>query len=210
MTKDKNRQANQVLADMEFFDYLKEKVGDRKTKTGAYHDLLEKCAAGFVAPFLKNHEYVLQADQCHVTITDLAVEWHWHRATVRTFLDRLEDMGHIHRTRFAKSVVITMMFNKSDIGNTTAPYNGQVKANLSDEMDVALSKWMTGNLSDSQMDDICEQYYGVQLKQVADDFNAVGYDNKIFPEDKSTDGLTQELVERIAVAALKRTIRNSR
>ena len=86
MTKDKNRQANQVLADMEFFDYLKEKVGDRKTKTGAYHDLLEKCAAGFVAPFLKNHEYVLQADQCHVTITDLAVEWHWHRATVRTFL----------------------------------------------------------------------------------------------------------------------------
>ena len=69
--KDKNRQANQVLADMEFFDYLKEKVGDRKTKTGAYHDLLEKCAAGFVAPFLKNHEYVLQADQCHVTITDL-------------------------------------------------------------------------------------------------------------------------------------------
>ena len=44
--KDKNRQANQVLADMEFFDYLKEKVGDRKTKTGAYHDLLEKCAAG--------------------------------------------------------------------------------------------------------------------------------------------------------------------
>ena len=39
--KDKNRQANQVLADMEFFDYLKEKVGDRKTKTGAYHDLLK-------------------------------------------------------------------------------------------------------------------------------------------------------------------------
>lgn len=25
-----------------FFDYLKEKVGERKTKTGAYCDLLEK------------------------------------------------------------------------------------------------------------------------------------------------------------------------
>ena len=71
MTKDKNRQANQVLADMEFFDYLKEKVGDRKTKTGAYHDLLEKCATGFVAPFLKNHEYVLHADQCHVLTSSL-------------------------------------------------------------------------------------------------------------------------------------------
>ena len=32
--KDKNRAANQVLADMMFFDYLKEKVGERKTKTG--------------------------------------------------------------------------------------------------------------------------------------------------------------------------------
>lgn len=209
MTKDKNRQANQVLADMEFFDYLKEKVGDRKTKTGAYHDLLEKCATGFVAPFLKNHEYVLHADQCHVTITDLAVEWHWHRATVRTFLDKLEDMGHIHRTRFAKSVVITMVFNKSDIGNTTAPYNGQARTRPSDEMDVALSKWITGNLSDSQMGDICEQYHGVQLKQAADGSRADGFGNETSPADKSTDGLTQELVERIAVAALKRAIRNS-
>ena len=60
MTKDKNRCANQILADMELFDFLKEKVGERKTKTGAYHDLLEKCVAGFVVPFLKNHEYVLQ------------------------------------------------------------------------------------------------------------------------------------------------------
>ena len=54
--KDKNRAANQVLADMMFFDYLKEKVGERKTKTGAYYDLLEKATAGFIAPFLKNHE----------------------------------------------------------------------------------------------------------------------------------------------------------
>ena len=98
--KDKNRAANQVLADMMFFDYLKEKVGERKTKTGAYYDLLEKATAGFIAPFLKNHEYVLQADQCHVTISDLAVEWHWHRATVRAFLDKLEEMGYVRRTRF--------------------------------------------------------------------------------------------------------------
>jgi hypothetical protein len=51
MMKDKNRAANQVLADMMFFDYLKEKVGERKTKTGAYYDLLEKATAGFIAPF---------------------------------------------------------------------------------------------------------------------------------------------------------------
>lgn len=49
--KDKNRTANHVLADMVLFDYLKEKVGERKTKTGAYYDLLEKSTEGFVAPF---------------------------------------------------------------------------------------------------------------------------------------------------------------
>ena len=94
MMKDKNRAANQVLADMMFFDYLKEKVGERKTRTEAYSDLLDKSLAGFISPFLRKQDYDLQPCQCHVTISDLAVEWHWHRATVRAFLDKLEEMGY--------------------------------------------------------------------------------------------------------------------
>lgn len=46
--KDKNRVANQVLADMMFLDYLKENVGEQKTKTGAYYYLLEKATADFI------------------------------------------------------------------------------------------------------------------------------------------------------------------
>ena len=210
MTKDKNRCANQILADMELFDYLKEKVGERKTKTGAYYDLLEKCATGFVVPFLKNHEYVLQADQCHVTISDLASEWHWHRASVRTFLDKLEDMGHIYRTRFARSVVITMVFNKIGIENTTASYNGQAEARPADEFDVALSKWITGNLTDSQMGDVCEQYYEKRIEPEADPSDIASLINQATVCLTACDELTQELAERIAVAALKHTIRNSR
>lgn len=210
MTKDKNKVTNRVLADMVFFDYLKEKVGERKTKTGAYYDLLEKATAGFVAPFLKKHEYELQADQCHVTISDLAAEWHWHRATVRTFLDKLEDMGHIHRTRFAKSVVITMVFSKTGTENTTVSYNDQAEARPADEFDAALSKWITGKLTDSQMGDICEQYHASRLKEIADN-SIVGSPGSPAPsKDKSTDELTLALVQRIAVSGLKRAIRNSR
>lgn len=33
------------------FDFLKEKVGERKTRTEAYCDLLDKSLAGFVSPF---------------------------------------------------------------------------------------------------------------------------------------------------------------
>lgn len=210
MTKDKNRCANQILADMELFDYLKEKVGERKTKTGAYYDLLEKCVAGFIVPFLKNHEYVLQADQCHVTISDLASEWHWHRATVRTFLDKLEEMGHIHRTRFAKSVVITMVFNKNDIGNITTSFNGQSGTQPANEFEVALSKWIIGNLTDSQMGDICEQYHAIRLKEIADN-SIVGSSGSPAPsKDKSAEELTWTLVQYIAVAGLKKAVRNSR
>ena len=167
--KDKNRAANQVLADMMFFDYLKEKVGERKTKTGAYYDLLEKATAGFIAPFLKNHEYVLQADQCHVTISDLAVEWHWHRATVRAFLDKLEEMGYVRRTRFAKSVVITVTFAPFSSGETPTSYTGHTGAGLADDLDKALSEWINGNLSDEDMGEICGQYHEAGRKRLADE-----------------------------------------
>lgn len=91
--KTKQKIAVPILADREVFDYLKEKVGERKTKTEAFCDLLDKSLAGFVSPFLRNKGYELQPNQCHVTVSDLSSEWHWHRATVRSFLDVMEEFG---------------------------------------------------------------------------------------------------------------------
>ena len=79
--KNRNEMSATILANVEVFDYLKEKVGERKTRTEAYCDLLDKALAGFVSPFLRKQDYELQSCQCHVTISDLAAEWHWHRAT---------------------------------------------------------------------------------------------------------------------------------
>jgi len=55
--KTKQKIAVPILADREVFDYLKEKVGERKTKTEAFCDLLDKSLAGFVSPFLRNKGY---------------------------------------------------------------------------------------------------------------------------------------------------------
>ena len=106
----KNSQENTtfILADVKVFDFLKEKAGDRKTKTEAYWDLLDRSMAGFVSPFVRKVERKLLSNQCHVTISDLAESWHWHRATVRTFLDALESFGLLERTKLKKSVIITM------------------------------------------------------------------------------------------------------
>ena len=94
--KTKQKIAVPILADREVFDYLKEKVGERKTKTEAFCDLLDKSLAGFVSPFLRNKGYELQPNQCHVTVSDLSSEWHWHRATVRSFLDVMEEFGLLY------------------------------------------------------------------------------------------------------------------
>ena len=42
-----------ILADREVFEYLKEKGDERKTRTEAYCDLLDKSLVGFVSPVFK-------------------------------------------------------------------------------------------------------------------------------------------------------------
>ena len=57
--ENKKRMPATVLAQMEVFDYLKEKVGERKTRTEAYCDLLDKAMAGFVSSYLRRQDYEL-------------------------------------------------------------------------------------------------------------------------------------------------------
>lgn len=84
-----------VSVDIGLFIYLQEKVCERKTKTEAYCNLLKKASENFVSPILKNRNQELNINQCHVTITDLSVEWHWHRSTVRSFLETLEVLPYL-------------------------------------------------------------------------------------------------------------------
>ena len=130
-----------VMADTPLFLYFKEKTGDRKTKVEAYCSLLDKASKGFVSKFLRHHEYQLQPNQCHVTITDLASEWQWHRATVRSFLDKIESFGLIIREVLPKSIVITI---PNEIGHidddaTVQSNESVVLAYLPD-----LSNWING------------------------------------------------------------------
>ena len=152
--KTKQKIAVPILADREVFDYLKEKVGERKTKTEAFCDLLDKSLAGFVSPFLRNKGYELQPNQCHVTVSDLSSEWHWHRATVRSFLDVMEEFGLLNRIRLSKSVIITMTVQTSQ---STESCNGQKKLNLAEQLREALSDWIIGKVSLDEIGIKCEQ-----------------------------------------------------
>ena len=142
--KNRNEMSATILANVEVFDYLKEKVGERKTRTEAYCDLLDKALAGFVSPFLRKQDYELQSCQCHVTISDLAAEWHWHRATVRSFLDTLESLGQLERIRLTKSVIITMSLQAA---HSSKDNDVQNQTDLAMQLREALSDWITGKAS---------------------------------------------------------------
>ena len=132
-----------VSASVTMFAYLQEKVGERKTKIEAYCDLWNKASAGFVSPFLKKNEQQLEACQCHVTITDLSESWHWHRATVRSFLEKLEEFGQLIMERLPKSYIITMPAS-ADEGSSLF---GSRESRFSRSANAVLSKWLVDEMS---------------------------------------------------------------
>ena len=209
--RNRNEAPAAILANVEVFDYLKEKVGERKTRTEAYCDLLDKSLAGFVSPFLRRQDYDLSPCQCHVTVSDLASEWHWHRATVRSFLDTLEALGQLERIRLAKSVVITMPLRT---GTPAMPDSGREEADFATRIQEALYDWIIGKATSFDVGKSCGQIMRQTLTEIA------GRDSRIYPDShsdtasaqtvRSEEQLCETVLECIAHAALWRVLRKSR
>lgn len=210
--KTKQKIAVPILADREVFDYLKEKVGERKTKTEAFCDLLDKSLAGFVSPFLRNKGYELQPNQCHVTVSDLSSEWHWHRATVRSFLDVMEEFGLLNRIRLSKSVIITMTVQTSQ---STESCNGQKKLNLAEQLREVLSDWIIGKVSLDEIGIKCEQLVRRAMDEagICDSCPSPDSIIRINPaadDDERAVKIRMVALECIAFAAIQRALRKSR
>lgn len=209
--KNNQEQPAIILANAEVFDYLKEKVGERKTRTEAYCDLLDKSLAGFVSPFLRKQDYELRPCQCHVTISDLAAEWHWHRATVRSFLETLEAFGQLKRIKLTKSIVITMPVQS---GESAEPRNVQEKSDFAMQLRVALSDWVIGKMTSAEVGTMCGQLVRQTMvgmtecgsRQCPDSrFDTASADTG----NKETD-IRETALECIARAAIQRVLRKSR
>ena len=200
-----------ILADREVFDYLKEKVGERKTRTEAYCDLLDKALSGFVSPFLRRQDYELQPNQCHVTVSDLATEWHWHRATVRSFLDAIEAFGLLRRIRLAKSVVITMTVQS---GQPAEPRNVQELPDFAGQLREVLSDWVIGKTATAEVGATCGQLAQQAIAETANRETGHCSDNHSATTTVHTGSQGTYILETalscIAHAALQKTLRKSR
>jgi len=200
-----------IVADREVFDYLKEKGDERKTRTEAYCDLLDKALAGFVSPFLRKQDYELQPNQCHLTVSDLASEWHWHRATVRSFLDALEAFGLLSRIRLPKSVVITMAVQS---GQAAQPCNVQEQPDFAGQLHEALSDWVIGKTTSAEVGAVCEQFVSLARIGTADCDAEHCSDTRFGTTTAHSGTLDAELRETalccIALAALQKILHKSR
>ena len=154
-----------LLADASIFLYFKEKTGERKTKVEAYCNLLDKASKGFVSKFLQHNDYQLKPNQCHVTITDLAAEWQWHRATVRSFMEKIESFGLIRKEVLPKSIVITIPdeIEQNPDTNIVQSENSTILSLLPD-----LSKWINGQRTLDDIGQDCFSEIESKLKDFAD------------------------------------------
>lgn len=144
---------SQVRACMKLFDFLQERHNDRYTKFEAYCYLLNKACEHYIPENLLKDDLPALADcQFITTKTELSEIWHWHRATVRTFLDKLSEYGQLEKYDMTKGTVYTMTCLK------TAVVQNQSPVQMFDAMaKYTLFSWASGQSSHKEAAIVCEQ-----------------------------------------------------
>lgn len=109
----KNEQLFELETDTRLLQFLRSKNSDRFTKLDAFCDLI-----GRMNEQSKNCSRVgicgcspLSYGEFTGSISELANDWHWHRATVRSFLDGLESMGLLKRKLDGRNYIFQLRRN---------------------------------------------------------------------------------------------------
>lgn len=102
-------ETTEVRSNMKLFDFLQERHNERYTRFEAYCYLLNKAYVQYVPENFPTDGFpALEKNQFITTKTELADVWHWHRATVRGFLDKLEECGQLIRKEYSKCILCQM------------------------------------------------------------------------------------------------------
>ena len=112
MSNVKNNQSadskNAQAIDRSLLEYLKPKPEDRYSKLEAYCDLLSRAATSAYTAKVGGQPVELLPGQFVATISELGRKWQWQRATVRQFLEGLEELGQISSEAVARNFVFSI------------------------------------------------------------------------------------------------------
>lgn len=186
-------------------DLLKEHSSERTSKLEAYLELVDLASVQYVPKDLRKEDYALQPNQFVTTITELADCWHWHRATVRTFIEQLEAAGQISVKRLTRSQIISVPICSGDCGVTT---NGGATSSFMQKIENVLSEWANGGMTAAHCGSLCEQLYADAVSESATkDF--VGSDGNISDVDKANVELCRAALKSICLATFKKILAGS-
>ena len=140
-----------IIADKELLEFLRSEEEDRFSKMDALCDLLDK-AAGENRESLTYFGTVvtLRKGQFVTTVSNLARQWKWHRATTRSFLDALEGFGMARIDAHKKFFLITM--------NYTLPETEGLQPRMMSPEEERINKWICGYLCLEEMAESAVQF----------------------------------------------------
>jgi predicted transcriptional regulator len=101
-----------------------------------------------------------ESDTFRATITELAQSWHWHRATVRTFLDGLEKLGYLTKELDGKEYI----FKIKMVSNVVIPISMQDIMRTT--MMVIIEKYFNSDMTDEQIAEEFELHTQDSLKKM--------------------------------------------
>ena len=94
--------------DRSLLEFLKPKAEERYSKLEAYCDLLSKASSGAYQSPGTDGSLQLLPGQFVATISELARQWQWQRATVRQFISGLTKLGQLSVEPYSKSFIFSV------------------------------------------------------------------------------------------------------
>ena len=144
--------------DRSLLEYLKPKPQDRYSKLEAYCDLLSRAATSSYSAKVGGQQIELLPGQFVATISELGRKWQWQRATVRQFLEGLEDLGQISSVAVAKNQVFSVNLQQ----------RLSIYVNSSDDVldfcAMQFARFIEGRITAEEVANSYGRYYGMKME----------------------------------------------
>ena len=136
-----------VYGSMDFFRFLQEHSRDRLSRFEAYLYMLDKACSNY-RPHNIDAKWIpaIGEGQFFITKTELAADWHWHRATVRDFLAKLTEFGCIVIEEHLKGILCTMTRLVVTVSPSVA-----ISSSFEAMVKYTMYSWADGKLSSAQV-----------------------------------------------------------
>lgn len=166
-----------------FLASLQDRHNERYSKHEAFCYLLDKACEHYMPKAVsKEVADELKGFQFITTKTQLAGDWHWHRATVRQFLEKLTEHGLINCKEFDTKYTIITMYGMED-GNVPIVQDSLLEPFIRFTID----SWLNGSSTTEETAVVCGQIVkGAVVLSQGKDATTISSDKQLQPDDIAT------------------------